>query len=123
MAYYFHEVPGRLRIKIPSLRRNAQLAQDLQDLINDLSGIKTITVNTVTGSMIVHHDPEVVTSNAILNYLAREKYIDVAGAISSQQSVEPALARVSQAASKVLLGLALDRALQGSPLAILTAFI
>jgi len=99
------------------------LAQDLHALMDDLSGVETISVNIVTGSIVVHYDPEVINSNAILTFLIREKYIAPADAVSSQQSDEPALARVSKAVSKVLLGLALDRALQGSPLSILTVLI
>ncbi|MBI5251747.1 MAG: hypothetical protein HY912_19820 [Desulfomonile tiedjei] len=123
MAYYVHEVPGRLRIKIPNLKRNPQLAEDLQELLNSLSGINSISVNTVIGSMIVLYDPETVSSGAILTFLSREGYIDVAKAISSEQHLEQALGAVGKAASKALIGFALDRALQGSPFAILAAFI
>lgn len=123
MAYYLHDVPGRLRIKIPELRRNLHLAQELHRLLNSVSGVESTTANAVTGSIIVHYDPEITSSSSILTFLAREKYIDLAKAVSSEQHVEKALARAGQVASKALLGIALDRALQGSPFAILTAFI
>jgi Heavy metal associated domain 2 len=123
MSYYLHEVPGRLRIQIPSLKRNAPRAQDVRDLLEDLSGIKSASVNTFTGSVTVHYDPEIINSRAILTLLAREQYIDVARAIPSHQYVETALYKAGHVASKALLGFALDRALQGSPLSILTALI
>jgi hypothetical protein len=123
MSYYLHDVPGRLRIKIPDLRRNLHLAQELQRLLNSFSGIESTTANTLTGSLVVCYDPEIISSSAILTFLSREKYIDLAKAVSSEQHMEKALARAGQAASKALLGLALDRALQGSPFAILAAFI
>ncbi len=123
MSYYLHEVPGRLRIQIPSLKRNFQGAQDVRDLLEYLTGIKSVSVNTFTGSVTVHHDPDIIPSRAILTLLARENYIDVARAIPSHQYMEKALSRAGHVASKALLGFALDRALQGSPLSILTAFI
>ena len=88
-----------------------------------LSGIKSTSVNTVTGSIIVHYAQEIVHSGTILTLLSREESIDLARAISSRQYVETALAKAGHAVSKALLGFALDRVLQGSPLSILTAFI
>jgi hypothetical protein len=123
MSYYLHEVPGRLRIQIPSLKRNSQRAQDVRDLLEDLSGIESASVNIFTGSVTVHYDPETISSRAILTLLSREEYIDVARAIPSHQYVETALSKAGHVASKALIGFALDRALQGSPLSILTAFI
>lgn len=123
MSYYLHDVPGRLRIKIPDLKRNILLAQELSRLLNDLSGVESATANAVTGSIIVHYDPEITSSSSILTFLAREKHIDLAKAVSSEKHLEKALAHVGRAASKALLGLALDRAFQGSPLSILTALI
>ncbi len=123
MAVYLHEVPGRLRIQIPALKRSPLRAQQVQDLLEDLSGIKSTSVNTVTGSIIIHYDPDILHSGAILTLLSREEYIDLASAVPSHQYVETALSKAGQVASKALLGFALDRALQGSPLSILTAFI
>jgi len=123
MAFYLHEVPGRLRIQISALKRSPLRAQEVQDLLEDLSGIKSTSVNTVTGSIIIHYDPDILHSRAILTLLSREEYIDAARPVSSLQSVETALSKAGHVASKALIGFALDRALQGSPLSILTAFI
>lgn len=35
MEYYLHESPGRLRVKIPDLKRNPQSAWDLQGPIEE----------------------------------------------------------------------------------------
>jgi len=123
MAFYLHEVPGRLRIQIPALKRSPLRAQEVQDLLEDLSGIKSTSVNTVTGSIVIHYDPDIVHSRTILTLLSREEYIDVTRADPSHQYVETALSKAGHVASKALIGFALDRALQGSPLSILTAFI
>ena len=67
MGYYLHEIPGRLRVKIPNLKRNPQSARDIQVLLKNLPGIESISTNTVTGSIIVRYDPELVNSGAIVN--------------------------------------------------------
>ena len=123
MGYYLHDIPGRMRIKIPALRRNSDEAVEIQGLLEDLPGITSTFVNTITGSIVVRYDPEIVASGAILDFLAREGYIDVGEAISGKQYTGGTLPSVGRAASKALIGLALDRLLQGSPLSILTAFI
>lgn len=123
MGYDLHTVPGRLRIKIPGLRRNHRLASELRLRLNSLYGVESTSANTMTGSVLVCYDPGIISNASILTYLSRENYIDLAQSVSSDHHAEDAFARVGQAACKALLGLALDRALKGSPLSILTAFI
>lgn len=123
MSYDLHAVPGRLRIKIPGLRRNRHLADELCRQLNRLYGVESTSANSLTGSVLVCYDSGVISSAAILTFLSRENYIDLTKSVSGEQSKEDAFARVSEAACKALLGLALDRALKGSPLSILTAFI
>ena len=123
MGYYLHEIPGRVRIKIPALRRNSDHADEIQGLLRELPGVTSTLVNTVTGSVVVRHDPEIVGSGAILAFLAREGYIDVGEAISGKEYIGIDVPSVGRAASMALVGFALDRLLQGSPLSILKAFI
>jgi hypothetical protein len=123
MEYYMHEVPGRLRIKIPALKRDAHRAREIQRAIRSVSGVRSTSANTLTGSVTVHYDPEQVRAGMIVAHLSREEYIDVAQAMSRKPQTDTALSRAGQTAAKVLLGLAMDRLLQGSPLGILTAFI
>jgi hypothetical protein len=123
MSHYVHEVPGRLRVKIPSLKRNPREATSIQSLLRRVSGVGTVTVNTVTGSVVVHFDAGVVTSRFILSVLSREGYVDLSRAMSHQQYMEAAFAKVGREASKALLGYALDRVFQGTPLAVVAALI
>ena len=123
MSYYVHEVPGRLRVKIPSLKRNPRVALSIQSLLKRLVGVAGVSVNTVTGSVVVHFDARTVTSHSILTLLSHEGYIDLARAMSHQQYVEAAVAKVGREASKALLGYALDRVLQGTPLAVVAALM
>ena len=121
--YYVHEVPGRVRIRIPSLKRDLKKASRLKDLLMTLAGVGLVSVKTLTGSVVVQFDPQIINSYTILMLLMQEGYIDFKAAISQENHVETALSGVGEAASKALLGLVLDRALQGTPFAILTAFI
>jgi hypothetical protein len=123
MEYYVHQVPGRLRIKIPVMKRNPYRAKELQDLLRCVTGITSTSVNTVTGSVTINYDVDVVRPAGILNLLAEEDYIDVSKAISGSKYVETALSNAGKAVSKILLTAMLDRALKGSSLSFITVFI
>ncbi len=123
MEYYLHEIPGRLRVKSPDLKRNPHSARNTHVLLKNLPGIKSSSINTVTGSIILHYDPELINADAIINALAREGYIDVAKVLSNKRRNDKAIEALTQAASKAVIGFVLDRAFQGTPLSIVTAFI
>ncbi|AFM23728.1 HMA2 domain-containing protein [Desulfomonile tiedjei] len=123
MRYYVHEVPGRLRIKMPGLKRNKFKCTELECLLESLHGIGSVTANVLTGSVLIQFCPESICSHSILTLLSQEGYIDLTRAISSPQYMEEAVSNIGYAASKALLGLALDKAFEGTPLVLLAAFI
>jgi hypothetical protein len=123
MPYYVHDVPGRLRIKIPSLKRNAIGARKLRALLSRVDGVCSATVNQMTGSILVNYDKNVTHSSELLMLLNRQGYIDAEKVTPSEQMIDREMKKLGKVASKALVGIVLDRALQGSPLSILTAFI
>ena len=123
MGYYLHELPGRLRIKIPRLKRNSHEALRLEGVLEDIAGVASASTNTVTGSIVVKFDPETVSSRQIMDVLSREGCIDLGELIKSQQRPDPGLSMAGAVASKALFGLAIETAFEGSPLTILTALI
>jgi hypothetical protein len=52
MSYYVHHVPGRLRVRIPEIRNNPLLADEIREIL-DIPGIFELTMNEVTGSMVI----------------------------------------------------------------------
>jgi hypothetical protein len=123
MPYYVHDVPGRLRIKIPSLKRNAIGARKLRALLSRVDGVCSATVNQMTGSILVNYDKNVTHSSELLMLLNRQGYIDAEKVTPSEQMIDREMKKLGKVAFKALVGIVLDRALQGSPLSILTAFI
>ncbi|MGE3542010.1 MAG: HMA2 domain-containing protein [Candidatus Tectimicrobiota bacterium] len=51
-----HFVPGRIRLKLPRLKGDTVLAQDVQRLLTALPGIQGVEVSTLTGSVLVLYD-------------------------------------------------------------------
>jgi hypothetical protein len=123
MSCYVHEVPGRMRIKIPSMKRNPRVASEIRGLLKKVTGVGTVSVNMVTGSVVVQYHRDAVRSDTVLSFLSREGYIDLHNVVFNEPYVESTFSKVGIVVSKALLGYALDRALEGTPLAVLTAFI
>jgi hypothetical protein len=53
-----HQVPGRLRMKIPSAKGNAELLQQIGDTFGQIPGIEQVAINPVTGSIVLHYDTD-----------------------------------------------------------------
>ncbi|MGA8833266.1 MAG: HMA2 domain-containing protein [Desulfomonilaceae bacterium] len=123
MDFYLHRTPGRLRLKIPGLKRNVELADELTLLLCEKRGIHLIKVNALTGSIKVNFDESQVTSDALLNLLSQEGHIDLTKLVSSSRYMDTVFSQAGWVASKAIVGLALDKALEGSSLSIIAALI
>lgn len=123
MTYYYHELPGRVRIKIPALRRNPRKAEMLQSLLEDVRGVYSTSANTITGSIIIRFDSKRITTRDIIALLVREGSLDLSAGMVKQEYYSDAISKAGHAASKALVGLALERALQGSSLSFIAALI
>ena len=51
-----HQVPGRIRMKVPSVKTNPELAEQLKQTFAAIPGIEEVTVNPTTGSVVLHYD-------------------------------------------------------------------
>lgn len=68
MEYYVHHVPGRLRVRIPALRRNPRRGSDIQSML-DIYGVENIKVNHLTGSGVVYFDTALISAEQLLEIL------------------------------------------------------
>lgn len=79
MAYYVHHVPGRLRIKTATLKKNSSRARQLKLCLEEMHGVLEVNVSIITGSMVIKYDAGAVSSTAIMTDLHGQGYIlDVA---------------------------------------------
>jgi len=51
-----HQVPGRVRMKVPAAKGNPELLQQIAETFAVIPGIERITVNPATGSVVMHYD-------------------------------------------------------------------
>ncbi|MDK2927696.1 MAG: P-type Ca2+ transporter type [Bacillota bacterium] len=113
-----HRLPGRLRIDVPGLRRNAPLAARLRENLTGRPEIKAYEVSTRTGRLLIYTRPgagekEVLTLLARLAGgercpAAQQRYVSAAPPLAL-----PAQAALTLAGGGALLGLALARLARG----------
>src|SRR6201996_2257651 len=53
-----HQVPGRIRMKVPAGKDNAELLDQIKQTFSVIPGIEQVTVNPTTGSVVLHYDTE-----------------------------------------------------------------
>jgi len=68
-----HRLPGRLRVRLPHLRRLSRKHQGVADAIGALlavpDGIGRVTASLTSGTVLVHYDERHLTEKVILGYL------------------------------------------------------
>ncbi len=69
MSYYIHHVPGRLRVKSPLLKRNEHHAARTKAYVGGLHGVRSMEINPVTGSLVVHYDTAALRGEELLERL------------------------------------------------------
>jgi len=123
-----HSLPGRVRLSVPGLKKNAVLSQKLEALLSNMKGVSTCRVSPVSGRiLILFHEDEVCHRDIIddlqrildWNGLSVEKPAPVTEvlacrelevlAVASRQKIE--WTQLSQEQVLEILGVALERGL------------
>jgi hypothetical protein len=55
-AYLVHSSPGRMRIRIPSMRNNLEFFQHAADTLQTMNGVTSTRINPRSASILVLHD-------------------------------------------------------------------
>jgi copper chaperone CopZ len=91
MDYYYHYVPGRIRIQTPFIYNNPQNAVNFDNAVKSLEGITSVETNAVTGSALIHFDETKIKQERIISFLEKQGYFIMSKAIKSDEVKEPAM--------------------------------
>ena len=68
-----HSIPGRMRLHFPLLKRLGtqylRWADVLCKLLNTPEGIENVSSSHVSGTILLHYDPETLTEKEILSFI------------------------------------------------------
>ncbi|MCX8027096.1 MAG: heavy-metal-associated domain-containing protein [Thermodesulfovibrionales bacterium] len=121
--YYIHNIPGRIRIKTPEIKNNRYKAEAVKQTLNAMRGVSVQDVNLLTGSVLVHYNTAVTDVRSIIDRLEKTGYFNTSLSVTNDDYVKTAATKVGNFAAKTIFGAALDTALAGTPLALITVFI
>lgn len=122
MEYYVHHVPGRLRVRIPAIRKNPGRAADVEGLLN-IEGVHTLSSSHLTGSVVVTFDDTRVSPAKLLGILKEGGYYDSSRCVTCDDKIKRASSRAAAKVSRALFGYALGKTLEANGLYILAALI
>lgn len=118
MDYYIHTIPGRLRVKIPLIKGDSPRAFQVQELLESLDGVESVAANTLTGSVVVNYDSDILTDEQLLGILERHNYFDESRAITNEEYM-----LAGGAIGKAVFGWAVGKAFEGTGLSFLAVLI
>ncbi|MGD8291080.1 MAG: hypothetical protein PVF37_05230 [Desulfobacterales bacterium] len=123
MSYYYHNVPGRMRVKIPILKGRPTGIKAVEDLLLGLDGVDRIRNNPVTCSFVINYDPDLLDPQQIIQLLTEHRYFDGTNAITHDQHVQNAAAKAGLKVGKIVFGWAVSKTLEANGLSMLAAII
>ena len=123
MSYYVHQVPGRLRVRIPLLRHQPVKCEQVVDTLVGSRGIHKIKVNPLTGSVVVNYDASEIDEDGILNILEYENLFDRTQAVTNAPQLNHAAARAGKTVRRACFSYLVGKALESNGLGLLAAFI
>jgi hypothetical protein len=123
MNYYIHNVPGRLRIKIPLIRRNPDHCIAVRELLLHLEGVERIKTTELTGSVVINYDPQKIQPQDLIEILENNDYFDQSRAITHDAHIQTAASIAGLKISRALFGWVVGKALERSGLSMLAILI
>jgi hypothetical protein len=123
MSRTIHNVPGRLRIKIPFIKQQPLKARKVEALFNKRKGVELVAANELTGSLKIHYDPDRVDSRQLLLVLINNSIVDENDIFRNEADGYAVATRITQACGKAMINWALSKTLQSSGLGLLAALI
>jgi hypothetical protein len=123
MAHYIHHVPGRLRVRTPRLKRDTLRTEAAEALLLTIEGVTAARANSVTGSITVSFQRDVVSADSILETLALHGYYQPELVQHADQQLPNMAERAGGVLGKALFGMVLEKAVERSAFALIGAIL
>lgn len=123
MGYYVHDIPGRLRVKIPLAKGRPDTAEEIEKLLKAIEGIDSTATNTTTGSVLINYNSKTLTSDQILGALNQKGWFDRSKVATHDDVFQETVSKVGSVVSQALVGLVVEKTFEGSMLSLLSVLI
>ncbi|MDA8235509.1 MAG: cation-translocating P-type ATPase [Clostridia bacterium] len=86
-----HNIPGRVRLEARRIYENHELAALLRERLGVIPGIKEAQTNTVTGTLLVYFDPEIMGVDKVVREVEKLSNLINSSKIGSALKADPIL--------------------------------
>jgi copper chaperone CopZ len=111
MSSYLHVMDGRLRVKVPEVRRSVGRARHVEGVLKSLPGVMGVTANPTTGNVLVLFDSDQLTHDDILCVLKKADYLQESAPTTSFQFTARIVDTVSHAVARSVTEALMERAI------------
>jgi hypothetical protein len=123
MNYYVHDVPGRLRVKIPTVKDRPNSGRQLKAFFDAMEGVDKVTVNTVTGSLVVRYDVGRVGPDRLLETLEANGFYDKTCARRKKTAADAVSSAAGERLVRAIVGWLVGKTLEANGLGLLAVLI
>lgn len=123
MTHYIHNVPGRLRVSIPSIKGNDAACEQVRSMLMSLDGVREVTVSTVTGSVLIIYASGIMHHNELLDLLHERGYYKPDRAVTHDQYIDRMASKAGRIVGRAVMGAFVENAISGTPLSLLALLI
>lgn len=99
---YVHYIHGRMRVKVPEVKRSAAFARRIEGWLSSVEGIREVRANPVTGNVLILHDPDRVAAREILGALLAAGYMGMGIADAERPASEETAAVLAAQVAEIL---------------------
>jgi copper chaperone CopZ len=104
---YVHALEGRLRIKLPKIKRALREALEVELRLEQVAGVEEVSANPTTGNVLILYNPSILKQGEIISFLMELGYLSQpaggSGITDSPLSVERTAATVAFTIMEVAL--------------------
>ncbi|MEW6765868.1 MAG: HMA2 domain-containing protein [Pseudomonadota bacterium] len=126
-----HHVPGRLRLKVPALKRNERHAARAHACLAAMEGIRELQVNRLTGSIVIHYERDAMIAEVVVDHLRAEGLLDIRADDTPKRAeawkgVKVDKGRMASAGGKVgkkVVNILVEKAVERSAVALIGAIL
>lgn len=99
VSTYVHALEGRLRIKLPKIKRALREALEVELRLEQVAGVEEVCANPTTGNVLILYNPRILKQGEIISFLMELGYLSPpmagGGITDSPSTVERTAATVA----------------------------
>ncbi|MGA8571655.1 MAG: HMA2 domain-containing protein [Desulfobaccales bacterium] len=106
VSTYVHALEGRLRIKLPEIKRAALKAREVERHLHGLAGVESVSANPTTGNVLILYNPQAIEQEELFFFLMQWGYLSPSREGSGRADSPSALERTAASVAATIMEVA-----------------